>query len=452
MTQVRIDLGAGASVALSERRIQNLLDGHTDAARQMGWFDRLKDSLFNGGTKQATLNALAVAFEQAQGLDALGRFDMLARHVRVQDRAQFTVTVEGEVGQEQLKFRIQGQEVKSVTGGIDLNTVRARLSEVPGQDVGAHRHAANWLAQHERHDLETIRRTVRDDAFNAGGGKHKRFDPASGVLRAQDRTGAEDFKKELEIDGLAQGSPELSRYVSTQRVLSESEMRDQLPQIQSDRPHALVRLYDPAHVESGELDTRIGGLSAAQAQAVAMQTVDMARVFFKSRVAHHDLHMHNMMVHTPVGQDSHITLQAIDFGKSSVNAAFEDRIKDLRYLFNRQSPKGVGEDAWRAIRDTWDRGAGLNKHFPLHQLLQRCMNAAGPPSPGRRSEFDASLAAVGDRLVATLVQARQQHGEDTPAFEVATDEAFNVAMQSVALMAENLRRPLQAEHVFMLRA
>jgi hypothetical protein len=453
VNSVKISLGGSDTIALSERRIQALLEGNTTAARKMGWFDRLTDTVFHDGAKQTALQAMAEAFENAQGLDALGRFTMLSWFVRPQDRAQFTVTVEGEAGQEQLKFRIQGHEVKSVTEGIDLNTVRARLAEVPGETVGAHRHAANWLAPYERQDLEAARRTVQDEAFNAGGGKHKRFDPASGVLRAQDHTGAEDFKKELEVDRLAQSSPELARYVSTQRVLNASEMREQLPGIQSDRPHAVVRLYDPAHVHSGELDARIDKLGSAQAQAVAMQVVDMARVFFNVRVAHHDLHMHNLMVHTPVGQDSHITLQAIDFGKSSVNASFDDRIKDLRYLFNCESPTGVAEDAWRALRDTWDGGAGLNKHFPLHKLLQRCWTAeGGRPSADSGGDFDASLAAVGDRLVEALVQAQGQHEEGSPAYEKAANAAFNAAMQSVGLMAENLRRPPQAEMVYMLRA
>ena len=59
---------------------------------------------------------------------------------------------------------------------------------------------------------------------------------------------------------------------------------------------------------------------------------------------------------------------------------------------------------------------------------------------------------MGDRLVEALVQAQGQHEEGSPAYEKAANAAFNAAMQSVGLMAENLRRPPQAEMVYMLRA
>ena len=93
MNSVKISLGGSDAIALSERRIQALLKGNTTAARKMGWFDRLTDTLLHDGAKQTALQAMAEAFENAQGLDALGRFTMLSWFVRPQDRAQFTVTV-----------------------------------------------------------------------------------------------------------------------------------------------------------------------------------------------------------------------------------------------------------------------------------------------------------------------------------------------------------------------
>lgn len=447
MDKINISLGLNQSLALSESRIRNFLDGDNTAAQKMGWFDTFKDKVFHGGAKQAALQQLAQEFDAAHGLSAFEKFERLAQYAAPTDRSQFTVTVSGEQQAPNLAYCIKDTVVKQdqVTAQA-WNVIETRLGHVTGLGDMAGTHAADWLAQYERQDLDGERRQVQDSAFNEGG-VHKRFDPRSGVLRAEDNTGSGDFARERLIEERASNSDSLARYVSTQKVIAPEEMQERLPSIQSEKPHATVTLYDQTHVTSGELDRQLDSLTPREAHSVLMQTVDMARVFYQNGISHQDLHMHNLMVHKPTDPtQANITLKAIDFGKSRVDVQSEsDRLNDVRYLFHKQASSGKLETMRRDAREYFNYDMDKQaKHYPLHKLMGQCAQAGlGEHTPLAPDAFDESIRSVGDQLVAQL-----QHAETLPpqAREAAIDEAFNQAMDSLSAITDHLSRPHLEDH------
>lgn len=451
MDKINLSLGQNQSLALSESRVKNFLDGNNTAAQRMGWFDSFKDSVFHGGAKQAALQKLAEEFDAAEGLSAFDKFERLAQYAAPTDRAQFTVSESGERQAPRLGYRIKDTVVKQDQVTAEAWTViETRLGRATGLDNMAGTHIANWLAPYERTDLAAARQTVNDSAFNEGG-VHKRFHPQSGVLRAEDSTGAADFARERLIEERAEHSDGLARYVSTQKIINNNDMQAQLPDIKSDKAHATVTLYDQAHVTSGELDRQIDSLTPREAHSVLMQTVDMARVFYQSGVSHQDLHMHNLMVHKPKDpEQANITLKAIDFGKSKVDVNSEsDRLNDVRYLFHKQASSGTVETLRRDAREYFNYDMDKQaKHYPLHKLMGQCARAGlGGQTPPAPNAFDESIQKVGDRLVARL-----QHAETLPdgSRRKAIDDAFNQAMGALSATADYLIRPrVEGPHDFI---
>lgn len=444
MDKINVNLGPAQPLALSESRIKNFLAGDNTAGQRMGWFDSVRDKLFNAGAKQAALQQLAQEFDASQGLTAFDKFERLAQYAAPADRSQFTVTRSGPHDAPRLQYRIKDTTVKrdEVTAPA-WNVIETRLGRVTGLD-GLDTHAADWLGAHERQDLAGARALVRDDAFNEGG-VHKRFDPASGVLRAEDATGAADFVREQQIQQLADGREDLARYVSTQQPIAPGAMDQTLPLIQSTKAHATVTLYDQQRVQSGELDRQIDGLSAREAHSVLMQTVDMARVFYQSGVSHQDLHMHNLMVHKPRDGGQHnITLKAIDFGKSRTGVTSEsDRLNDVRYLFHKKASSGALETARRDAREVLGYDLDkMTKHYPLHKLMAQCARAGGEQGvvPGA---FDESITSIGNRLESALQRAETLVGD---ARTTAIDHAFDQAMQGLSAISDHLSRPRVQDH------
>jgi hypothetical protein len=431
-------------VALSEARLQRLVDGDSAAIRKMGWFDSFKDTVFHGGSKRAALTQLAQEFDASRGTSALDRFIRLASMAQPVDRSQFTVGLDGSADQSFVHYRIKDLTVKTEPlNPPDRDVILARLGQVRDFNATDNARSADWLSAYERQDLSKARSEVTDADFGSGG-VHKRFHKESGILRAEDNVGESDFLKEAEIAQVASNSPDVSRYVSTQKRIESHEMAATLPNIQSDKAHATVPLYDSAHVHSNELDQEIGNLTSDQARSLLMQTVDMARVFYKSGIAHRDLHMHNLMVYRPQDPaEGQITLKAIDFGKSKVDVANEkDKLTDLKYLFHKEASR-FGETTLRGARERF----GVNverqaKHYPVHKLLAQCARSGG--NEVGHSDLDPTVRGVGDRLIQDLSNAERLSEELRPA---AIDEAFNQAMSSLSQVAGNLARPRVESHV-----
>lgn len=299
----KIDIRFGNDqLALSESRIRSFLNHDNEAAQRMGWFDTLKDTVFHNSAKQQSLRNLAAEFEASKGLSALSKFAILAQYAETVDRHQFTVTKGGTFESPTLDYRIKNTVVKQdLVNSSDLKAIEARLGVVTGLGDMKGDHVANWLAENERPDLPEERKQVQVSAFS-GGGVHKKFDPNSGLLQAQDKTGIADFNREKLIADRAQTSASLQRYVSTQQKLEleKEDFQEQFPNLDfkdMDR-YATVTLYNE-HVTSDELDGKISTLTSGEAHSVLMQTVDMARVLYQEGISHQDLHMHNLMVHQP---------------------------------------------------------------------------------------------------------------------------------------------------------
>lgn len=224
-------------------------------------------------------------------------------------------------------------------------------------------------------------------------------------------------------------------------------MAEILPNIRSDKPHATVTLYDPSHVKSGELDREIGSLTPTEARSVLIQTVDLARVLYKNQISHQDLHMHNLMVYKPLNPgQGNITLKAIDFGKSKTGIATEsDRLNDVRYLFHKKASSGELETLGRNMRDALGYAQDKQaKHYPLHKLLVRCASATiRSDASAPKDAYDRLLSGIGDRLIQRLQAAEDLAGVERSA---AIDQAFDEAMASLVITADNLNRPVIQPH------
>lgn len=438
MSKLNVNLSPLKTVSLSESRLNSLLSGDAQAIQRMGWFDKLTDTLWNHGDKQAALKQLAHDFDASHGTEAFARFCKLASMTHPVDRSQFTLSVEGSFEQPNLVYSIKQHIVKTdVIDSSQRHMMDALWGRVKGMGAANNTQAANWLSTFRQENLVEARAKLVDNAFQTGG-EHKRFDATTGVLRAEDTTGARDFEKEKQITTLADGSPELDRYVSTQKVIEPEQRTAILPNVRSEKPHAVVTLYDPAHVTSNELDRALTHLTSGEAHSLLMQTVDMVRVFYKSAISHQDLHMHNLMVHKPIDANlGHITLKAIDFGKTKVRVDNEsDRLNDVRYLFLKQASSGRIETSRREAREflRYDLDKQY-KHYPLHKLLVQCARAGANGRFVNDDDFDDTIKATGDRLVEALKQSELLPVHER---EKAIDQAFNEAMEPLSRVAESL--------------
>ena len=441
MDKINITVGSHSPLALSESRIQSLMSGDNAKAQQMGWFDSLKDTLFHGSAKKEALKQLVAEFEGAGGLSAFSKFEKIASYANKADLSQFTIHFSGEFQDPKIEYRIKGQTIKqeNITEQTK-NVIEARIGTVTRENVQGG-HAVDWLSPHLK-DTDQARKALTDAHFQTGG-VHKRFDPASGVLRAEDTEGSNDFTKETALSKYANPTDgeqtadqhDLTRYISTQRRI------DPPPGLDSSKTYAEVDIYDRAKVSGGELDTQIGKLSPSEASSVLMQVVDMSRVFYNNDVSHRDLHMHNLMVYKPVGEvESNITLKAIDFGKSKIGSdiKFEDKLTDIKYLFHKQATSSL--ETWK--RNSWrDQDSPQQiKHYPLHKLMAQC---EGGELSGDR--YDKTIGKIGDQLIASLRAAETAKTPEDKA--VAVNAAFDTAMFDLAAVTDRLIAPVQIDNL-----
>lgn len=407
--------------ALSQARVDRLLGGQTASARAMGLFDKFKDVVFHGGAKQAALDKLVSQFTEVDQKNPLAVFAQLSQHVVNKSDLMVDVGPPHADGKAEVQFLVKGTPIGKAH--LDRETAAAQLGKV--LPTGAHgalpiQEQAQWLDAYKRPD-EHATRGVIDDSFDAGG-VHKKVaivdGAVTGMLRAEDATGGEDFAREqaMHKHAHAPGREELARYVSTQRKLENGDV----PHLDSKKSYAVFDTYDPTQVSAHELDKDLVHLSPDQARSVLSQTVDMLRVLYQADVSHLDLHMHNLMVYRDKGDESRVTLKAIDFGKSEIRnrqtgEGLSKKFDDLRYMFNRKA-SGLGDAIMRTARETAGFQANrVDKHYPLHRLMaQVSMGNDGGDLRARVAEsakFNELLDSVGDRLVQDLEQAEARPAE-----------------------------------------
>ena len=411
--KVQINLGAGANLGLSGARIERLLSGNLQGARQMGALDRFKD-LFRSESKQAALDAMVQQFQNIPSnvgaeSQALATFQRLSEFAVCKSDLSVAVSPANANGMTQVDFLVRGEGVSSVE--MHHTTAMATLGRVDVRHL-THAGPALWLDEAR---LDDIPQHLTSEDF-AAGGVHKKvaviFDLESGknrpvgLLRADDRTGARDFEREQEVHLRAQQpyAADLRRYVSTQSQLQHEELP---PPLQgTGRPYAKFDIYDPARVESGELDNRLTELTSDQSRSVLAQTVDMLKVFYLHDVSHRDLHMHNLMLYQDKAHPENLVLKAIDFGKTQIGQHQDpsERLDDLRYMFNKKAID-FGDKFRRSYREAGLPGANIpttQKHYPLHRLLAQAKLGNDGGTLDQRvsvsAEFDDLVAHVGQQL------------------------------------------------------
>lgn len=84
------------------------------------------------------------------------------------------------------------------------------------------------------------------------------------------------------------------------------------------------------------------------------------------------------------------------------------------------------------------------KHYPLHKLMGQCAKASRGGLDTRPDAFDESISSVGNRLISDLQQAENLEGE---ARNQGIEAAFNLAMNSLSAIADQLQRPTLEEFV-----
>jgi hypothetical protein len=464
MSSVNVNAGTNTNFALSQTRVQKILDGNLDGAREMGVMDRFKDML-NGGTKQAALNALVANF-QSSTTDSVSRFVELSRHLNNRSDVQMMnvgIGVRDHAGNADVHFLVKGQLVKTTT----MNELSA--SAQAGHAGGLHANHSvmtnpAWLEAHRRDDADA---TVMIDNNDFGkGGVHK--SPAfstgtkeiTGLLRAEDATGRRDFANEDGMRQHAEERPGLGRFISTQRSLSDVPAH-----LDQTKAYAVFDVYDPP-VNQGELDKVLTELTPKQARGALVQTMEMLKEFYLNDVSHRDLHMHNMMIYRNDADPDQITVKAIDFGKSEFGEGVSKKkgLDDLRYMFN-QTAIGAGDSVRRSIREA-DFAPGLaaalpavlapdvgavNKHYPLHRLMAQVGEGAMAAGSNRSEaladrvaksdQYKELLANVGSQLIEDLQYAENPDGNHFETREVLIERAFQRATNTLDNAADRMMNP-----------
>jgi hypothetical protein len=438
-------------VQVSQQRIEAFLAGDEKGATTLGSFESFKN-FFTGGPKESELKTLFESIKHSPGPDSVARFAALAEHAV--DPSALKVQMSGQPnadGKVEVGFLIHNQlmmEPKSVGQQATL----AILGQAPRIEINIAEFTPDWMGGHRIDDDEAFVGVTRE-SFGSGG-IHKKVatsaaDAPTGLLRAEDSTGEKDFLKESQVNDLASKRAEVRRYVSTQRPLTDAQAtqlsaqgltgpKDKQPKLgpqvsYTKKSYATFNRYKSPPVEQGELDKTAKNLSPNQTRSVLRQAVDMQRVFYKNRVAHNDLHGHNLMTYKNKKDPNNITLKAIDFGKSKVNADVDECRANLKYMFKRTAI-GTGDSIRRGARENWDEKgvfidvdkAAVEKHYPLHRLLARATEPEGTSSTltqltAQSDQFNDALDNIGDELLNSLEEAEKIDDPMEKAFNAAGD-------------------------------
>lgn len=444
MGNVNLNLGNGSVLSLSESRMEKLMQGDIAGATKMGPLDSVKNLFSN---KREKLEQMARLFEETRGLPRFEVFQQITRHLDdPRDAGRFTISKQGTADHPEVEFRINGKPVardQISEPWWETIAARAGLTNPPGAQFHDREHAADWLAGHLENRDDQIA-LLRNEDFGTGG-VHKAFHPGTGVLLARDEVGATDFQREARVQQLTEDDPALARYVSTQRAFTPGP--DSL--LDGNHSYARVDRYDDT-VRSGEVDTQLTTLSKDETRSVTLQLVDMARVMYKANVSHRDMHMHNLMVFRPTGDDGAITLKAIDFGQSKVGEDCTPRARqdDVRYLFLREARSGALGDLETFQRNTM-RSPTSNaqlKHYPLHKLMAQYESQATrlannnqdapPPTLTELSGNSVAHIPVLESIGKALLERLEHAGDD----EARIDAAFDQAMLETAKALDAIDR------------
>jgi hypothetical protein len=405
-----------ALTSLSASRIAKLMGEDAKEATKLSYLDSFLD-LFRSNNKAEALKQLHQMLHDS-GTSNFARFNMLSEMAEPGSKALFTLTIVDPSDSDQytVEYSINGQKIKTDT--IDA-LEREMIYLIMGKplDTAMLQQQVATIGQY-RLDTEAAVAQVVDENFK-GGGVNKKFDAASGLLRADTKTGEEDFERERALAEYAHDKPELASYISTQKKITD--LGTLHPDLSKEHTYAVVDIYDPKHVASTEMDNCIATLSREQASSLLPQLVDMARVLYKNQVAHRDLHMHNLVVHE-IKETGSVHLKAIDFGRMKMGEDFEARkFEDIDYLFNKQGAtllETFGRNHLARAGSEVDR-----KHYPLHKLCEQ-FNDKG-------IALDPLLSNIGAQLKTDL----QHAGSD----EAMVDAAFHKASQTLQLCFAQLQ-------------
>ncbi|WP_159915220.1 hypothetical protein [Pantoea sp. 18069] len=412
-----LSLPTNAALTLSSSRIAKLMDGDAKEATKLGYLDSFLD-LFRSNSKEAALKHLHEMLHDG-GTSNFARFNMLSELAAPGNKALFTLSItdhSGDPDHYMVEYSINGQPIKTDTIDAQERELILLLMGKP-LDTALLQEQVATIDQYRLKTEEAVAKVV-DENFK-GGGVNKKFDAGSGLLRADTKTGEEDFERELALAEYAKDRPELASYISTQKKVTDLSTLH--PDLSKDHTYALVDIYDPKHVASTEMDNCIATLSRGQAGSLLPQLVDMTRVLYKNQVAHRDLHMHNLVVHK-IAETGSVHLKAIDFGRLAMGEDFEARkFEDIDYLFDKQ-----GATLLETIGRNYLAPAGSEvdkKHYPIHKLCEQ-FNERG-------IDLDPVLSGIGERLKHDLTHA----GAD----EVLVDRAFHKASQELQLCFAQLQ-------------
>lgn len=412
-----ITLTTHTHVSLSSARIAKLMDSDAGQATKLSVFDRFID-LFRPHSKEVALKNLHAMLHDG-GTSNFARFNLLSQLAAPHSQSLFTLNIAAHPQapeKHKVKYCINGKPIKT-------DTVNAHEKELICLHLGKTQDTAvlqQQVTTIDRLRLDTRRQIaqVRDADFS-GGGVNKKFHAASGLLRAENRTGTEDFDRELALTAYAEDRPELAGYISTQKKVTDAAQLH--PALSPKHAYAVVDIHDPEHVQSHEMDLCLDSLSRDQAKSLLAQLVDMARVLYRNQVAHRDLHMHNLVVHE-IKDTGSVHLKAIDFGRVALGEDFAARkFEDIDYLFDKQGATLLETFGRNHLART---GSAVEmKHYPVHKLCEK-FNAKG-----------IALAPVLTRIGAHLKSDLLHAGAD----QALVDAAFHQASQSLQLCFAQLQ-------------
>lgn len=411
-----ISLTANTQLNLSASRIEKLMNSDIQQATKLNVFDRVLE-FFRPQSREVALRELHHMLHDG-GTSNFQRFNLLTQLAGPESKALFTVNVLENPGEKDctIEYAISGEVIRTETiSAFEKGVIALRLGKPQDTEL-----LQEQMSTIEEHQIKPEKRAqemaeVRDQSFKDGG-VNKKFHEKSGLLRADTEIGRADFERELKLAQYAEDRPELASYISTQRKITDHDKV--LPNLNPKHDYAVVDIYDKDHVASAEMDRCLNTLTRDQAKSLLPQFVDLARVLYKNKVAHRDLHMHNLVVHR-VKDTGSVHLKAIDFGRMVMGEGpeFEEKkFEDIDYLFDRQGATELETFARNRLPGFLNGNVEV-KHYPIHKLCAK-FNERGV-------DLEPLLSQIGKYLKHDL-----QHAGESKAL---IDAAFDKASQTLQL-------------------
>ncbi|MCP3968473.1 MAG: hypothetical protein GY750_18895 [Lentisphaerae bacterium] len=209
------------------------------------------------------------------------------------------------------------------------------------------------------------------------GGVHKCFFKKQGLVYAKDKEGFSDYVKEDRMKMALGNCTERKAFYSFQNIFMENDY-DNIPQrhsfVKKFRRFSLYNDYEYLHKYVTRVKESLSNNKVTDDNYAGLRNVLTAIIhqlfyihyyIYRKNVMHGDLHMGNVKIIWD--RNDWPAVKAFDFGKSRTQCTRNQKLKDLKYFFNRKAISGCME-SFKRNHYRKDSSKKQAKHYPLHRL------------------------------------------------------------------------------------